>query len=298
MLLKELLENSAHAVEATLEKLLPLPTKEAFVLESPLIEGMRYAVLGGGKRIRAFLVSQSAQLFDVPESQALRVAAAVEMVHAFSLVHDDLPCMDNADMRRGKPTCHVRFGEATTVLIGDALQAFAFETLGHPDTHTFPEVRASLCLELARSLGPSGLCAGQMIDIAAEHKRLTIENIIRLEHLKTGALFSFCCRSGALLGEASKEAFHALTGFAHDFSAVFQITDDLLDLEGNPEEVGKPTGSDAVLGKATIVTLLGKEKAFEQASLLTQQAINHLDYFKEKADLLRELTLSLLKRRA
>lgn len=298
MILKDVIEKTAHNVEKTLDRILPPLSKDTQALDAPLIEGMRYVTLEGGKRIRSFLTTESAALFDVPESQALRVAAAVEMIHSFSLVHDDLPCMDNADLRRGKPSCHMRFGEASAVLIGDGLQALAFETIAHPDTHPLAEIRASLCLELARSLGASGLCAGQMIDIAAENKTLSMNNIILLEHLKTGSLFSFCCKSGAILGRAPEEAFHALNKFAYDFSVVFQITDDLLDLEGKTEEVGKPTGSDALLGKATIVNLLGKKEAFEHASLLIQEAIYHLDYFGEKADPLKDLTRSLLKRRS
>lgn len=297
--LSEAIEKTQRLLEQEIKNLLPpLDSAPERSLEAPLLDAMHYICLGGGKRLRAFLALESAHLFGVPQEQALRVAAAIEMVHAYSLTHDDLPCMDNATLRRGKPSAHIQFNEATALLAGDALQALAFEILAHPTTHNDAEVRNRLVLEFAQALGASGMCGGQMMDISAENKSIQMENVIRLERHKTGAILAYSARSGGTLAQTTQANLHALDAFAHDFGIIFQITDDLLDVEGTVEEVGKTVGADAVMGKANIITLLGKETALEHAQMLCNQAISHLKPFGEDAHLLADLTRYLLKRRA
>jgi farnesyl diphosphate synthase len=279
-------------VEAALDRLLPKPEGP----EGRLFEAMRYAVFAGGKRFRPFLVCESARLFAVASEAALRVAAAVECVHTYSLVHDDLPCMDDDDLRRGQPTVHRKFDEATAVLAGDALLTFAFELLGEPETHERARVRIELVRRLAAAAGGQGMVGGQMIDLASEGKALDISTITRLQRLKTGALIAFSCEAGAVLGRASDEALHALRAYAHDMGLAFQIADDLLDAEGDPERLGKATAKDAAAGKATFVSILGVERARAQARMLSDQAIQHLDLFDGKADLLREAARFVITR--
>ncbi|MDR3497875.1 MAG: polyprenyl synthetase family protein [Parvibaculum sp.] len=279
-------------VEAALDRLLPKPEGP----EGRLFEAMRYAVFAGGKRFRPFLVCESARLFAVANEAALRVAAAVECVHTYSLVHDDLPCMDDDDLRRGQPTVHRKFDEATAVLAGDALLTFAFELLGEPETHERARVRIELVRRLAAAAGGQGMVGGQMIDLASEGKALDISTITRLQRLKTGALIAFSCEAGAVLGRASDEALHALRAYAHDMGLAFQIADDLLDAEGDPERLGKATAKDAAAGKATFVSILGIERARAQARMLSDQAIQHLDLFDGKADLLREAARFVITR--
>jgi farnesyl diphosphate synthase len=259
---------------------------------------MRYAVLAGGKRLRPFLVVASADLFQVPMVNTLRVAAAVEMVHAYSLVHDDLPCMDDDDVRRGKPTVHRKFDEAAAVLAGDALLTLAFEVLATEATHPDSRVRADLVLALARAAGYHGMVGGQMIDMAAPAEDVDVGHIARLQQLKTGALIAFCCEAGAILGRAGEPERHALRAYAHDLGLAFQIVDDLLDVEGDVAEVGKAVGKDVAAGKATLVSVLGTEQARTQASMLTEQAVTHLDLFGAKADSLRELARYVFRRKA
>jgi farnesyl diphosphate synthase len=287
------LAENARVVNECLDKLLPMHQG----LEARLHEAIRYSALSGGKRIRPFLVVSSAALFDVTRKYALRVAAAIEMVHSYSLIHDDLPAMDNDDLRRGLPTCHVKFGEATAVLAGDALLTRAFEVLADPATHPDPRVRSDLVLELARSAGTDGMVGGQMLDLLAEHHSLEEEEVTRLQRLKTGSLIAFCCEAGALLAKASDSARVALRAYAHDLGLAFQIVDDLLDVEGNEGEVGKKTGKDKAAGKATFVTLMGPERARAQSEMLAQQAAQHLDFFDEKADPLRALAWFVVNRR-
>ncbi|TVR99450.1 MAG: polyprenyl synthetase family protein [Rhodospirillales bacterium] len=265
--------------------------------EARVIEAMRYAAMSGGKRIRPFLVTAGAALFDVTPSYALRVAAAVELVHCYSLVHDDLPAMDDDELRRGLPTVHVKFGEATAILAGDALLTLAFEVLAQPATHSDPRVRSDLVVELARAAGAEGMVGGQMLDLLAEHHRLSEQEVTRLQRLKTGALIGFACISGAILGKASDSARAALHAYAHDLGLAFQIVDDLLDVEGDPSEVGKNTGKDEAAGKATFVTLLGPERARHQSAMLAEQAIRHLDMFSDDADPLRGLARFVVNRR-
>ena len=287
---------AAESVEQTMDRLLPRGDEG----EARLFEAMRYSSLGGGKRLRAFFVLASATLFKVGAHSALRTASAIEFVHAYSLIHDDLPAMDDDDLRRGKPSCHKQFDEATAILAGDALQALAFEVLAHEDTHGDPGVRATLVAELARAAGAHGMVGGQMLDLLAESQdggERSIGAITRLQRLKTGALISFSCSAGAVLGKASDPMRAALSAFAHDLGLAFQITDDLLDVEGNAVELGKTPGKDVAAGKATFVSILGVERARAQAILLARQAAVHLDSFGEAADLLRQATDFVVARR-
>ncbi|UCH76029.1 MAG: polyprenyl synthetase family protein [Rhodospirillales bacterium] len=265
--------------------------------ERRLLDSMRYAALGGGKRLRPFLVLESARQFNVSRKSALRTAAAVELVHCYSLVHDDLPAMDDDDLRRGKPTVHKAFDEATAILAGDALLTLAFQVLANDATHSNPDVRCELVLELARAGGAHGMVGGQMIDLAAAERDMDIGEITRLQRLKTGALIAFSCEAGAILGRAAEPAREALRGFAHDLGLAFQIVDDLLDVEGSTEETGKAVGKDAAHGKATFVSILGPERARAQARMLADQAVSHLAIFDEKADFLRDVARFVVERR-
>lgn len=286
---------AAESVEHTMERLLPSGDEG----EARLFEAMRYSSLGGGKRLRAFFVLASATLFKVAPQSALRTASAIEFVHAYSLIHDDLPAMDDDDLRRGKPSCHKQFDEATAILAGDALQALALEVLAHEETHGDPAVRVALVAELARAAGAHGMVGGQMLDLLAETQAepLSIGAITRLQRLKTGALISFSCTAGAILGKASDHARAALSAYAHDLGLAFQIVDDLLDVEGNVVELGKTPGKDAEAGKATFVSILGVERARAQAGLLAQQAAVHLESFGEAAELLRQAANFVVARR-
>jgi len=288
------LTTAAHAAGQALDMLLPGKHEP----ENRLFEAMRYAVMGGGKRLRPFLVLNSASLFDVNTDCALRVAAAVECVHSYSLAHDDLPCMDDDDMRRGKPSTHRQFDEATAVLAGDALLSLAFEILASAETHEDPNIRCELVRGLAVASGPHGMVGGQMLDLQAEHRTLPASAVTRLQQLKTGALIAFASEAGAILGKASPPYRQALHAYAHDFGLAFQITDDLLDIEGNEETLGKSTGKDQVAGKSTLVSLLGVDRARLQARMLSDQAVKHLDLFDGKADLLRAAARYAVERRA
>jgi farnesyl diphosphate synthase len=290
----EALSEAARLTDAVLGKLLAVPDGP----EARVVEAMRYSALAPGKRLRPFLVLAGAQLFAVSRRSALQAAAAVELVHAYSLVHDDLPAMDDSDLRRGRPTCHKQFDEATAVLAGDGLLTYAFEVLAQPDTHGDPAVRCELVTALAQAAGAAGMVGGQMIDLLAENDpTLDIGAITRLQRLKTGALIAFSCEAGAILGKAGHDQRLALRGYAHDLGLAFQIADDLLDIEGSAAETGKPVGSDVVAGKATFVSILGVERARAQAALLIRQAVSHLDLFEKKADLLRQAADFVINRR-
>lgn len=291
--LEDALKDVAGAVTAEIERLIP----SSDGMDSRLFEAMSYAVVAGGKRLRPFLVVTSSELFNVARRSALRVAAAIEMVHTYSLVHDDLPAMDDDDLRRGKPTCHVMFDEATAILAGDALLTLAFEVLGDEATHSNPKVRSRLIQSLAASAGGRGMVGGQAIDLAAESESLDIASIIRLQRMKTGELIAFSCTSGAILGKASEHAYNALHAYAHDLGLAFQITDDLLDTLGDEVNLGKRVGKDAAAGKATFVSILGAGRAREQARMLVDQAIVHLKMFGDKADLLRDVARFVIERR-
>tara|TARA_R110002110_G_scaffold79145_1_gene207038 strand:- start:13624 stop:14529 length:906 start_codon:yes stop_codon:yes gene_type:complete len=287
------LAQTTARIEKMLDRLLP----RAGGPEGRVAEAMRYAVLGGGKRFRPFLVCQSALLCGVGSEAALRVAAAAECVHIYSLVHDDLPCMDDDDLRHGAPTLHRAYDEATAVLAGDALLTFAFEILADPETHERARVRIELVRRLALAAGAHGMVGGQIIDLMSEGKALDMLGVTRLQQLKTGALISFCCEAGAVLGRASPEVLHALRAYAHDMGLAYQIADDLLDAEGDAGMMGKAAGKDARAGKATFVSLLGVARARAQAGMLSEQAIQHLDLFDEKADLLRQAARFVITRR-
>ena len=245
--------------------------------EGRLAEAMRYATLGGGKRLRAFLVMETAALFAVSETCAARVAASVEMLHAYSLVHDDLPAMDDDDLRRGKPSTHKAFDEATAILAGDALQTRAFEVLAEPDTHSDPQARCELVQALGAAAGARGMAGGQMIDMVAEGQTLDGPAVTRLQALKTGRLIQFSAEAGAILGRAPSQQRHLLAAYGRDLGAAFQIADDLLDVEGSTEETGKTAGKDAAAGKATMVAVLGLEMARAHADMLARQAAAHLE---------------------
>ncbi len=290
--LKEALNECAENIENVLDRLLPVVDTP----EAKVVEAMRYASLDGGKRVRPFLVMQAASLFKVDPAPASRAAAALEMVHCYSLVHDDLPAMDDDDLRRGRPTAHKKYDEATAILAGDALLTKAFEVLADPKTHDNGAIRAELCLELAKAAGDHGMVGGQMLDLVAEQSDLDIPEITRLQRMKTGALIAVACDMGAIMGKASKQARMALHHYAHDIGLAFQIADDLLDVEGDAEEVGKRTGKDADAGKATFVSLLGVERARDQAHMLADQAGQHLEIFDGKADLLKDLAQFIVTR--
>ena len=288
------LSRGAEAVTGVLDNILA----ETNGHENRVVEAMRYASLAGGKRVRPFLVCATAALFDVEESRALRAAAAVELIHCYSLVHDDLPAMDDDELRRGQPTCHIAFDEATAILAGDALLTKAFEVLADAKTHAEPSIRSALVKVLAKASGHEGMVGGQIIDLYAENHELDVPEITRLQRMKTGALIAVSCDIGALMGKASEEARHYLREYAHDIGLAFQIADDLLDVTGDEAEVGKKTQKDAGAGKATFVSLLGVDKASEQAHMLSQQAQEHLAIFGEKADSLRALATFIVDRRS
>jgi farnesyl diphosphate synthase len=253
-----------------------------------LLEAMRYGSLGGGKRVRPFLVIESAALFGVPVEGALNAAAALECVHCYSLVHDDLPAMDNDDLRRGRPTAHKAFDEATAILAGDGLLTLAFEILASPDTHPNPAVRADLGLALARASGVSGMAGGQMYDLEAPGKTLGEADIRLLQAMKTGALITFGCVAGGILGEASEADIAALRAYGDALGAAFQLADDILDVEGDAALVGKATGKDTEAGKGTLVSLFGIDAARVKLAELKAEALAALAPFKPRDEVLAE----------
>jgi farnesyl diphosphate synthase len=286
------LARSAKAVEVALETLLPAPTG----LHARAQEAMRYATFAGGKRLRPFLVMQGARLFDVAEANAVRAAAAIEVLHTYSLVHDDLPSMDNDDLRRGRPTTHRAFDEATAILAGDGLLTIAFEILSHPATHASADVRCELISNLAQAAGSNGMIGGQMIDMKAAEQPLTAEQVMLLQRLKTGALFEFSCEAGAILGQAGKEHRDRMRSYAQDFGLAFQITDDLLDVTSTAEKAGKAVGKDKDQGKATLISIYGIGGAKAEAQKLVDRAIETLAPYGDKAAELQALATYLLDR--
>lgn len=291
-LLGPAIEQVAAEVDALFEALLPVPDDG----RARLFEAMRHSAIGGGKRMRPLLAVAAADLFAVPRAQALRAGLAAECIHVYSLVHDDLPCMDDDDMRRGKPTAHKAYGEAAAVLAGDSLHALAFEVLADEATHADARVRVELIRALAHAAGPAGMAGGQMMDLDANGAGLDLAAVTRLQQMKTGALIAFCLEAGAILGRASAGAHTALRGYAHDLGLAFQIADDLLDVGGDEAKTGKRVGKDEAAGKATFVSLLGREAAERQAALLAQQAIQHLASFGPQADLLRAVARYAVER--
>ena len=286
------LAEQAAVVEQALDTLLPLPDGH----ELRLVEAMRYAALGGGKRMRAFLVMEVSALFGVATTSAARVAASVEMLHAYSLVHDDLPAMDDDDVRRGQPSTHKRFDEATAILAGDALQALAFEVLADPDTHSDPQARCELVAALGVASGERGMAGGQMIDMATEGQVLTAGEVARLQALKTGRLIQYSAEAGAILGRAPAPLRTHIAAYGRDLGAAFQIADDVLDAVGTTESIGKTAGKDEAAGKATLVALLGVDRARAQAEALAAQAAGHLAAFGERGDRLRALAAYVVAR--
>ncbi len=277
------LKAHAEAVDAWLEAFLP----EARGHSAPLNAAMRYAALGGGKRVRAFLVKAVADLFAVPGETSLATGAALELLHAYSLIHDDLPAMDDAQTRRGKPACHLAYDEATAILAGDALQALAFEILAGPALEVDDPTARALVLGLARAAGPAGMCGGQMIDLLADGLDLDLAGIGELQAMKTGALIRFSCEAGCILGGASDADREALLGYGDRLGLAFQIGDDLLDVRGDAVAVGKDVGHD--VGKATFVGLLGVAGAETELRSLHHEASTLLDRFAERATLLHTL---------
>ena len=258
--------------------------------EAKVVEAMRYSSLApAGKKLRPFLVAASAGLFGVGRSTSIQTAAALEFIHVYSLIHDDLPAMDDDDTRRGQPACHVKFGEAAAILAGDGLLTLAFEILADDSTHPSAQVRCELIKEIAKAAGCAGMVGGQMMDLDAEHEKLTVDEIIHLQRMKTGALFMVSCEAGAILGKAAPKLRVALRGYANAVGLAFQITDDLLDVESSAEKAGKPVRQDKTKGKATLVSALGIDRARNQAQMLVQQAKTHLEPFDERANVLRML---------
>ena len=280
-------------VEQAIDALLPLPEGH----ERPLLDAMRYATLGGGKRLRGFLVMEVAGLFGVETASAARVAASVEMLHAYSLVHDDLPAMDDDDLRRGKPSTHKQFDEATAILAGDALQCRAFEVLAEAETHADPLARCELVAALALASGARGMAGGQMIDMATEGQALTAAEVGRLQALKTGRLIQYSAEAGAILGRAPAAVRVQVAAYGRDLGAAFQIADDVLDAVGTTEGIGKTAGKDEAAGKATLIALLGVDRARAQAEMLAEQAAAHLAGFGPEADRLRALAAYVVQRR-
>jgi farnesyl diphosphate synthase len=286
------MEDCREKVEKTIASLLPVTD----LAEAPLFDAMRYACLNGGKRLRPFMVMEGARVFGVDPARARRVAAAAEFVHCYSLVHDDLPGMDNSDLRRGKPSVHKAFDEATAILAGDALLTLAFETLADPDTHEDPRVRIELIANLSGASGMHGMVGGQMLDMIGEKREFDVGTISRLQRLKTGKLIAFCCEAGATLGRANPAHRQSLRNYAHDLGLAFQVTDDLLDATGQVHHIGKPTGKD--VKKATFVSTMGIEQARARAEMLVEQAVSHLRVFDAgRVDLLKDLAYYVLERR-
>ena len=291
-LLHDSLTQIAADMDQEFDALLKLPGDA----RDRLYAAMRHAAIGGGKRLRPLLVTATAALFHVDRAVAVRVGTAVEAIHVYSLVHDDLPCMDDDDMRRGKPTVHRAFDDATAVLAGDSLHALAFEILASPQTHPDPFVRGELVSTLALASGPEGMAGGQMMDIEAENATFDLQTVMRLQALKTGALIAASVEMGAILGHIPPEGRTHLRGYARDIGLAFQIADDILDVEGDPELAGKALQKDADAGKGTFVSLMGLERAKQQAEMLVAQANEHLSCYGTEANLLRAIANYITER--
>jgi farnesyl diphosphate synthase len=300
------LDAVAADTEALLDRLLAAaPADGELRRPARLIEAMRYSSLGGGKRFRPFLVVESAALFQVPRHNALMAGVALECVHCYSLVHDDLPAMDNDALRRGQPTTHKAFDEATAILAGDGLLTFAFDILSRPETHADPAVRVELVSALARASGVGGMAGGQMLDLAAEgrfvqnHTAPFAEaDVLTLQAMKTGALLRFGCEAGGILAAATPAQRDALARYGKAVGQAFQIADDLLDLEGDPALVGKSTGKDAAAGKATMVSVLGVDGAKSRLKQLVAEAEQVLVPFGAAAAVLIDAAHFVADRRA
>ncbi|WP_122050018.1 polyprenyl synthetase family protein [Asaia bogorensis] len=287
------LGTAARAIESTIDRLLPMVDGD----ESVLIEAMRYAALGGGKRLRGYLVTEIAGIFGAEPEGALRVAASVEMLHAYSLVHDDLPAMDDDDLRRGQPSTHKKFDEAIAILAGDALQTSAFEILADEATHSDPSVRIALVTALAQASGAAGMVGGQVVDIRGEGKSLPLDQVRRLHAMKTGALIRYAAEAGAILGGATRVQRDAIIAYGRDIGTAFQVADDVLDTTASAEELGKTAGKDEASGKSTYVSLLGIDGARAEAARLVEQATQALTSFGTEAAALRALAHYIVERR-
>lgn len=279
-------------IDSVFDAFLPVPEDP----RARLVEAMRYAAIGGGKRIRPFLLISTAELYGVDRDAALRAGAAVEAIHVYSLIHDDLPCMDDDALRHGKPTTHIEFDEATAVLAGDSLHALAFEILAESGTSGDPFVRSELIATLGQASGMHGMAGGQMMDMMSESEEFDLHTITRLQQLKTGALLTASVEMGAILGRVALEGRAHLKNYARDIGLAFQIADDLLDHEGDEALAGKALRKDESQGKATFVSLMGAEKAREQARALVEQAIGHLASHGDEARMLRAVARYIVER--
>ncbi|AKH41461.1 farnesyl diphosphate synthase [Altererythrobacter atlanticus] len=286
------LQRIQREIDATFDAILEVPEDS----RAPLVDAMRHAVIGGGKRVRPLLLVTVGEIYGCSRASAVRAGCALEAIHCYSLIHDDLPCMDDDDMRHGKPTVHKVFGEATAVLAGDALHALAFDLLSDPATSSDPFIRAELVHTLAIASGHKGMAGGQVMDMAAETTEFDLHSVTRLQQLKTGALLGAAVEMGAILGRVPNEGRAHLRNYARDIGLAFQIADDLLDHEGDEEKAGKALRKDAEQGKATFVSLMGPEKAREQARALSEQAVGHLCGHGSEADLLRALARFVVER--
>jgi farnesyl diphosphate synthase len=296
------LDEAAAATERLLDRLLTMQPEEGEIARpARLVEAMRHGSLNGGKRLRPFLVLESAALFDVPHEQALMAGAALECIHCYSLVHDDMPPMDNDDMRRGRPTVHKAYDDATAILVGDSLLTFAFDILSRPKTHPDPALRIALVSALARASGFGGMAGGQMLDLAAEGRFGKVQHgekeVFQLQAMKTGALLHFGCIAGAILGKASPAQHDALSRYGKALGTAFQIADDLLDLEGDAATVGKAVGKDAAAGKATFISILGPDGARRRLQELVAEADSALSTFGNRAEILRQTARFVAERR-
>jgi farnesyl diphosphate synthase len=293
-LLSESFKQVQAEIDSVFDAMLPVPPDTS----ARLVEAMRYAAIGGGKRVRPLLVVSTAGLFGVDRDAALRAGAAIEAIHVYSLIHDDLPCMDNDDLRHGKPTLHNVFDEATAVLAGDALHALAFEILADVETSADPFTRSELILTLGQASGMNGMAGGQMMDMVADEEGIQydLHTITRLQQLKTGALLAASVEMGAILGKVPPQARAHLRAYARDIGLAFQIADDLLDVEGDADKAGKTLRKDEHQGKQTFVTLMGIAKAREQARALVDQAVLRLASYGPEADILRALARFIVER--
>jgi len=293
-LLGEEIRRVQSEIDSVFDAILPIPDDTS----ARLVEAMRYAAIGGGKRVRPLLVCSTAALFGVSRDAALRAGAAIEAIHIYSLIHDDLPCMDNDDLRHGKPTLHKAYDEATAVLAGDALHALAFEILADDATSEDPFTRSELILTLGQASGMSGMAGGQMMDMVADEKGVVydLQAITKLQQLKTGAVLAAAVEMGAILGKVPPQARAHLRAYARDIGLAFQIADDLLDVEGDIEKDGKALRKDNEQGKQTFVTLMGVDQARDQARALVDQAVLRLASYGSEADILRALARFIVER--
>jgi farnesyl diphosphate synthase len=286
-----------ETADLTRKRIDSLLSTDGLGAEAGLLEAMRYMSLSSGKMLRSFMVVAVSDMLNVSRQSSIIVGSVAELIHTYSLIHDDLPSMDNDDMRRGKASCHRQYSEATAILAGDALLTFAFEILANRETHPDPVIRNNLVAEMARSIGFTGMAGGQYIDMNSKDGALTLDEIVHLQKLKTGALIKFSCESGAIMANVEEPIRNSIKRYAHDIGIAYQIADDLLDVTTNTKTLGKTAGKDQKQGKATFVKILGKEQARKQAEMLVKQAIEHLHVFGKEADLLRDLAEFILTRK-